>query len=172
MIEAQVQTTDILPTVLDLLSISPPSTTGNRSLVPYFTETKPNDRVVFGETDYPLRFGWAPLRAVRSGGFKFIEAPRPELYDLGTDPAELKNEYEPWNATVQQLRARDLLRLRCDRQASRPPRVQRERKRSANFVPWAIWDPAMSIAPPTFPNCRHCRIPKTKSRSRTCCIPR
>jgi tetratricopeptide (TPR) repeat protein len=61
--------------------------------------------VVFGETDYPLRFGWAPLRAVRSGGFKFIEAPRPELYDLGKDPGELKNEYEPWNPTVQHLRA-------------------------------------------------------------------
>ena len=116
-IEAQVQTTDILPTVLDLLRISPPSTTGNRSLAPYFTETKPNDRVVFGETDYPLRFGWAPLRAVRSGGFKFIEAPRPELYDLGTDPAELKNEYEPWNATVQELRAE------IASSAMRPPNV-------------------------------------------------
>jgi predicted Zn-dependent protease len=52
-----------------------------------------------------LHFGWAPLRAVRSGGFKFIEAPRPELYDLGKDPAELKNEYAPRNITVQQLRA-------------------------------------------------------------------
>jgi arylsulfatase A-like enzyme/thioredoxin-like negative regulator of GroEL len=116
-VAAQVQTTDILPTVLDLLRISPPSTTGNRSLAPYFTETKPNDRVVFGETDYPLRFGWAPLRAVRSGGFKFIEAPRPELYDLGPDPAELKNEYEPWNATVQQLRAQ------IASSAMRPPSV-------------------------------------------------
>src|SRR3984885_13055994 len=86
-IAAQVQTTDILPPVLDLLRISPPSTTGNRSLALSLTETKPNDRVVFGETDYPLRFGWAPLRAVRSRGFKFIEAPRPEFYDLGTDPA-------------------------------------------------------------------------------------
>ena len=116
-IAAQVQTTDILPTVLDLLRISPPPAAGNRSLAPYFTETKASDRVVFGETDYPLRFGWAPLRAVRSGGFKFIEAPRPELYDLGTDPAELKNEYEPWNATVQQLRAQ------IATSAMRPPSV-------------------------------------------------
>jgi choline-sulfatase len=116
-VDAQVQTTDILPTVLDVLSISPPSTLAHRSLTPYFTEAKQIDRLVFGETDYPLRFGWAPLRAVRSGGFKFIEAPRPELYDLGTDPAELKNEYEPWNATVQQLRA-DIASS-----PMRPPRV-------------------------------------------------
>jgi choline-sulfatase len=73
--------------------------------------------VVFGETDYPLSFGWAPLRAVRGDGFKFIEAPRPELYDLLKDPAELKNEYEPWNATVQNLRTE------LASSAMRPPRV-------------------------------------------------
>jgi choline-sulfatase len=93
----QVQTTDILPTVLQVLGISPPPALANRSL-------EEEHHQVFGETDYPLRFGWAPLRAVRSDGFKFIEAPRPEFYDLGKDPAELNNEYEPWNKTVQQLR--------------------------------------------------------------------
>ena len=103
-VDAQVETTDILPTVLDLLSISPPSAFGGRSLSPYFKETKESGRVVFAETDYPLSFGWAPLRAVREGGFKFIEAPRPELYDLVKDPAELTNEYEPWNETVKHLR--------------------------------------------------------------------
>jgi choline-sulfatase len=103
-VEAQVQTTDILPTVLDLLDIAAPTALANRSLRGYLVGTKESDRVVFGETDYPLRFGWAPLRAVRSSGFKFIEAPRPELYDLGKDPGELKNEYEPWNPTVQHLR--------------------------------------------------------------------
>jgi choline-sulfatase len=101
---AQVETTDILPTVLDLLSIPPPSAFGGRSLSPYFKETKESGRVVFAETDYPLSFGWAPLRAVREGGFKFIEAPRPELYDLVKDPTELTNEYEPWNETVKHLR--------------------------------------------------------------------
>jgi arylsulfatase A-like enzyme/Tfp pilus assembly protein PilF len=104
-VEAQVQTTDILPTVLDLLDIAAPAALAKHSLRGEFAEGKEGDRVVFGETDYPLRFGWAPLRAVRSGGFKFIEAPRPELYDLGKDPGELKNEYEPWNPTVQHLRA-------------------------------------------------------------------
>jgi tetratricopeptide (TPR) repeat protein len=73
--------------------------------------------LVFGETDYPLHFGWAPLRAVRSGGFKFIEAPRPELYDLGKDPGELTNEYEPWNLTVQHLRTE------LTSPQMRPPRV-------------------------------------------------
>ena len=104
-VAAQVPTIDILPTVLDLLGIPPPVTLAHRSLLPYFAGTQETERVVFGETDYPLRFGWAPLRAVRKDGFKFIEAPQPELYNLGKDPGELKNQYEPWNVTVQHLRA-------------------------------------------------------------------
>jgi choline-sulfatase len=116
-VAAQVPTTDILPTVLDLLDIAAPAALAKRSLRGEFAEEKENDRLVFGETDYPLRFGWAPLRAVRSSGFKFIEAPRPELYDLGKDPGELKNEYEPWNPTVQHLRTE------LTSSAMRPPRT-------------------------------------------------
>ena len=33
----------------------------------------------------------APLFAVRDGGYKYIRAPRPELYDLRNDPRELHN---------------------------------------------------------------------------------
>jgi Flp pilus assembly protein TadD len=59
---------------------------------------------LIAETDYPLHFGWAPLRAVRSEGFKFIEAPRPELYNLTADPGESNSKYEPWDSTVQKAR--------------------------------------------------------------------
>jgi predicted Zn-dependent protease len=41
---------------------------------------------------------------VRMEGFKFIEAPKPELYDLRGDPGELNNHYEPWDGKVQRLR--------------------------------------------------------------------
>lgn len=37
-----------------------------------------------------LDFGWSPLRSVRAG-FKYIEAPRPELYEPERDPNELTN---------------------------------------------------------------------------------
>ena len=104
-VEAQVRTTDILPTVLDLLKISPPAQLDGESLQPYFAGSEAAGRVAFGETDYPLRFGWAPLRAVRAEGFKLIEAPKPELYDLRADPGELQNKYAPWDTTVQKFRA-------------------------------------------------------------------
>ncbi len=105
-VEAQVRTTDILPTVLDLTRSPAPARLDGESLKPYFTDSNADasERIVFGETDYPLRFGWAPLRSVRAHALKFIEAPRPELYDLRQDAAEVTNQYEPWNAQVQKFR--------------------------------------------------------------------
>ena len=38
-----------------------------------------------------LEFGWSELHAIRSGNWKYVEAPRPELYDLGADPGEQRN---------------------------------------------------------------------------------
>jgi choline-sulfatase len=118
-IEAQVRTTDILPTVLDLLAVPAPAKLDGQSLRPLLANGAAEDRVVFGETDYPLRFGWAPLRSVRTPGSKFIEAPRPELYELHADPGELHNKYVPWNNTVQNARAM-LAELRVNAQPAVP----------------------------------------------------
>ena len=90
-VDAQVRTTDILPTILELLGIPIPEKLDGASLIPLFADTDTAARTVFGQTDYPLRFGWAPLRSVRKEGFKFIEAPNPELYNLRSDAAELHN---------------------------------------------------------------------------------
>lgn len=114
---AQVRTTDILPTVLDVAGVALPEHLDGQSLKPYFNGTETANRTAYGETDYPLRFGWAPLRSVREPGFKFIEAPRPELYDLKTDPRESQNQYQPWNPTVQKFRAQ-LAKMREEAPAS------------------------------------------------------
>jgi choline-sulfatase len=103
-VDEQVRTTDIMPTILELLGIPAPASPDGTSLKPSILGTEAAHRTVFGETDYPLRFGWAPLRSVRNEGFKFIEAPRPEFYDLRSDPGELRNRYVPWDTTVQKLR--------------------------------------------------------------------
>jgi choline-sulfatase len=103
-VEEQVRTIDIMPTIFGLLGIAAPANLDGDSLEPFLTGVEAAPRTVFGETDYPLRFGWAPLRSVRTEGFKFIEAPKPELYDLRSDPGESHNHYEPWDGTVQKLR--------------------------------------------------------------------
>ena len=115
-IDAQVRTTDILPTVLHVVGALAPQRLDGESLKAYFGGTDTTSRIAFGETDYPLRFGWAPLRSVRTEGHKFIEAPRPELYDLRADPGELENKYEPWNPQVQ--KSREFL---ADLRAKAPP---------------------------------------------------
>ena len=104
-VDAQVRTVDILPTVLDLVSIPVPDDLDGASLQPLLSGKEKAERTIIGETDYPLRFGWAPLKSARSEGFKFIEAPRPEFYELQTDARELSNKYEPWNPNVQTARA-------------------------------------------------------------------
>ena len=103
-VDAQVRTTDILPTVLDLLHVSTEAKFDGESLKPYFAGADSANRTAFGQTDYPLRFGWAPLRSVRADGFKLIQAPRPELYDLRADPGELKNVYQEQDPTATRFR--------------------------------------------------------------------
>jgi arylsulfatase A-like enzyme/Tfp pilus assembly protein PilF len=102
-VEGQVRTTDLLPTVVDLLGIAVPASLDGEPLQ-RLMGGEGASRTAFGETDYPLRFGWAPLRSVRDGGFKFIEAPRPEMYDLKADPSESKNVYASASAEAAKYR--------------------------------------------------------------------
>jgi choline-sulfatase len=102
-IENQVRTVDILPTALEIVGAPPAEQVDGESLRQYWSGSLRANRTVIGETDYPLRFGWAPLRAIRKDGHKFIEAPKPEFYNLQTDPGELHNQYSPEDASVQKL---------------------------------------------------------------------
>jgi choline-sulfatase len=102
--DGPVRTTDVLPTILDLLQVTVKETFDGVSLKGYLDGAAPPSLVLFGETNYPLSFGWAPLRSVREGGFKLVEAPRPELYDLRSDPRETSSIYQPWNQTVLKMR--------------------------------------------------------------------
>jgi arylsulfatase A-like enzyme len=95
-IDSEVRTTDILPTILSVAKVDPPAELNGESLLRLIDKKKTtasSNRTLFGETDYPLRWGWAPLRALRTADAKLIDAPRPELYDLQADPKETKNLY-------------------------------------------------------------------------------
>ncbi len=92
-VDKLVRTTDILPTVLSLTNTPAPPELNGASLVPLINNESDSARELLGETDYPLRWGWAPIKALREEKAKLIEAPRPEFYDLQSDPHELKNLY-------------------------------------------------------------------------------
>jgi tetratricopeptide (TPR) repeat protein len=83
-------------TLADLVGAPAPDRSHGRSLLPLIEgRAKPASEAVYAETYLPeLYMNWAPLRALRDDRWKFIDAPRPELYDLQTDPGEQQNLYE------------------------------------------------------------------------------
>uniref|UniRef100_Q01ZX5 Sulfatase n=1 Tax=Solibacter usitatus (strain Ellin6076) TaxID=234267 RepID=Q01ZX5_SOLUE len=102
---------DVAPTILDALHIPAPPSFHGQSLM---AAHKPP--WVFGESVHAYdAFGWSPLRSLRIGDYKFIEAPRPELYNLAADPGELHNLAAADGARVQSMRgelAKVMSRLR------------------------------------------------------------
>jgi len=97
-VSSQVRAADVFPTVLELVGAGAPAKVNGRSLVPVMFNPKAADQdPAYSESMAPnLQFGWAPLRALRTTRFKFIDAPRPELYDLAKDTAEesdVQNRY-------------------------------------------------------------------------------
>lgn len=86
-----VRITDVMPTVLALAGIDAPAVDGV-SLVDLMTGRRHGlDLEAYAESLYPQRFGWSPLYALRDSRYKFIDAPKPELYDLARDPFEERN---------------------------------------------------------------------------------
>ncbi len=79
---------DLLPTSLALLGL-PRMDSDGVDLSPALAGSRLAPRDLYAESFAPLLdFGWSPLRAVRSGRWKVIEAPRPELFDMERDPGE------------------------------------------------------------------------------------
>jgi choline-sulfatase len=138
-----VRSIDILPTVLELTSIKTSDRLEGTSVVPLMTGAKKELGLpAYSEAIYPrFHFGWSDLRALTAGRFKFVAAPRPELYDLQQDPTESKNIYAERQALGDRLN-QELLALegRMSANASAPkPAVEvdpeaRERLAALGYV--------------------------------------
>ncbi len=154
-----VRIVDVMPTVLDLLDQPPASGTDGQTLVPLMT----GDATELGldahaESTYGFdRFGWSPLRGLRAGRFKLILAPRPELYDLATDPGETINLYHQRPSVAASMTAR--LRELEDRAQSRhggslpaaPDRETLARLATLGYLASTsrpVTDPAIPLADP------------------------
>jgi len=92
-IDDQVRSIDLHPTVMEFLHLRSSPEAQGVSLWPLLQHgTHVRSDYSYGETIYPRTYmGWSELRAMRSGEWKFILAPHPELYDLHRDPGELQN---------------------------------------------------------------------------------
>ena len=127
-IEVAVQTVDILPTALDLLGVPPPpgAKLAGRSLAPALRGGNAlPERPAYAESLIPLlHFGWSDLRMIREGRFKYIAAPRPELFDLRQDPREARNLAVAEPARAEAMRAALAPYLEAERSAAKAAEAQ------------------------------------------------
>jgi arylsulfatase A-like enzyme/Tfp pilus assembly protein PilF len=107
-VDDEVSLVDVMPTLLQILKLPFPPTVQGRSLLSGILgrPTSGASNLV-AENYLPLlHFRWSQLRALQSRGLKFIDAPRPELYDTRTDPGELKNLFDTRQSHANDLRNR------------------------------------------------------------------
>lgn len=108
-VSAQVRLVDVMPTMIALARIGAETTAPiappiagvhGENLVPYLAKGGFPSLEAYAETFLPRnQFNWSELKTIRSGsgdsagsdGYKFIDAPEPELYALAQDPAEATN---------------------------------------------------------------------------------
>jgi arylsulfatase A-like enzyme/Flp pilus assembly protein TadD len=113
---------DLFPTLLDLLGVPRPDElrVSGRSLAGTLRgDADPEEAPAYAESLIPLlHFGWSDLRVMRDGHWKYIQAPRPELYDLAEDPGETRNLVGRMGARAKALREALGERLTTERETT------------------------------------------------------
>lgn len=113
-VPAVVRSHDIVPTVLELLGLPGDKVLEGRSLAPFLAGGGTEELDAYSESLYARHhYGWNDLKALRAGRFKYIEAPRPELYDLEQDPGERENLFDSRRSLAERL-ASELLKASAE----------------------------------------------------------
>ena len=92
-IREQVRGVDIAPTILQLAGLRVDDQIQGRGLLSLIRgRWNQPELAAYSETYYPYyHFQWSPLFSMRARGFKYIDAPKPELYDVASDAGERRN---------------------------------------------------------------------------------
>jgi len=84
--------TDIMPTILEFLQITLPPSLQGRSLLPALQKKTFAERDLYLESRFAYEaFHCAPVQGIIQKNFKYLDLPKPELYDLRQDPGERNN---------------------------------------------------------------------------------
>jgi hypothetical protein len=84
---AQRALADVAPTILALYGVEPSPELEGISLL----ESSSKGEAYLESKEPEILRGWSPLHGIRTAEWKYIQAPRPELYDLAADPGERMN---------------------------------------------------------------------------------
>lgn len=121
---------DVAPTILQILGLSgkvrAPEVQGKGAYSALLGKASLSDRLSQAEIMLPYyHFEWSPLFSIRMGRHKYIEAPKPELYDTVADPQEARNifaENKGMAAQLKELLRQDLARFSPGSRAPALPR--------------------------------------------------
>jgi len=107
-VESLVRGVDVAPTLLALTGLPVLADADGEPMTQHLTEgAVPPARVAYAETlATRIEQGWSPLFALRSERYLLVRAPRPEIYDVRADPAQLENLAESDPKRVQALMER------------------------------------------------------------------
>jgi arylsulfatase A-like enzyme/Tfp pilus assembly protein PilF len=84
--------TDVMPTILEFLQIPVPASLQGRSLLPAMQKKPAAERDLYLESRFAYEaFHCAPIQGIIQNNYKYLDLPKPELYDLQQDPGERKN---------------------------------------------------------------------------------
>lgn len=102
-----VSTVDLFPTILDIFGWKAPGRVSGESFAPALASRAVEPAPFYAETEFPLtEYGWSPLQSVTTEEWRYIKAPREELYDLKSDPKELANLAPKKPDKVKEMQAR------------------------------------------------------------------
>lgn len=122
-----VQHVDLAPTLIELAGAPPLQGVRGRSLKSVLEGgTPPSETGIYSESLYPrYHFGWSELTSLTDERYRYIKAPRPELYDLAGDPEETRNLTAERPQTAAAMRAA-LDGLTAGREIDKPAAVSAE----------------------------------------------
>ncbi|HVN79541.1 MAG TPA: sulfatase-like hydrolase/transferase, partial [Terriglobia bacterium] len=104
-VPAQVRIVDIPSTIMAVVQGSSPGFQGRELLSMARDPARAPALPAYSESYLPkVQFGWSELKSWRFGRYKYIEAPRPELYDIEKDPRETMNLLATQQAVANQYR--------------------------------------------------------------------
>jgi arylsulfatase A-like enzyme/Tfp pilus assembly protein PilF len=156
-VESAVRLVDVAPTILEMIGLKSEATgMQGRTLTPWIRKKTGADLDSLVETFYPREnFGWSELVGIVSGPWKYIQAPRPELYDLKSDLREKTDLAVSAPAKAGELRTKleqELLRLSAPAGATDGQAAVRtddlERLRSLGYVNFAPAQPGSAAPDP------------------------
>jgi arylsulfatase A-like enzyme/Tfp pilus assembly protein PilF len=120
-ISAPVQIMAIAPTILASVKLHDPIEKQFETDSLLAEKPGPEFSESYGESFYSFSsFGWSPLRTINNEAYQYIQAPKPELYDLRNDPEEKNNiiAEQPAVASVLQSKLEELVRLYAPKESA------------------------------------------------------